>query len=106
MAALPVALAAAEKTGIPHTRIAVFDIPNLPPRDAKKVPFATVGELIHTGLASPPAFEERRLSTGEATRKPAFLCFSSGTTGRPKVWEVEKGSFEVGTDFLIFLGIE
>jgi acyl-CoA synthetase (AMP-forming)/AMP-acid ligase II len=85
VASLPIALAAAEKTGIPRTRIAVFDVPNLP-RDANRVPFPTVGELIHMGLTSAPAFKERRLSAGEAARTLAFLCFSSGTTGRPKVW--------------------
>lgn len=95
-------MAAAEKTGIPRTRIAVFDPPNNNnlPRDAKKkVSFPTVGELIHAGLASPPAFEERRLATGEAARRPAFLCFSSGTTGRPKVWSVQRGIKELVLNF-------
>ena len=84
MASLPIALAAAEKTGIPRTRIAVFGVPNQP-RDVGRVPFATIDELIQAGLTSKPAFEERRLWPGEATSKVAFLCFSSGTTGRPKV---------------------
>lgn len=49
----------------------------------------TVQHLIERGLgelnANGPAFIERRLAKGEAKTKVAFLSFSSGTTGKPKV---------------------
>lgn len=49
----------------------------------------TVQHLIERGIgelnANGPAFVERRLAKGEAKTKVAFLSFSSGTTGRPKV---------------------
>lgn len=35
-----------------------------------------------------PVFVEKRLAPGEAKKKLAFLCFSSGTTGKPKAVEV------------------
>jgi len=50
---------------------------------------STVGpdldQLIGYGLAHRPNFVERRLRPGEAKTKVAFLSFSSGTTGKPKV---------------------
>lgn len=47
----------------------------------------TVEELVQEGLSLPlpPAFVEKRLTQGENQRKIAFLSFSSGTTGKPKV---------------------
>jgi 4-coumarate--CoA ligase len=41
--------------------------------------------LVQRGLRTEPAYVERRLAKGEAKRKIAFLSFSSGTTGKPKV---------------------
>jgi 4-coumarate--CoA ligase len=45
----------------------------------------TVETLVTQGLASPPRFTERKLRSGEGKTKVAFLSFSSGTTGKPKV---------------------
>ena len=42
-------------------------------------------DLIALGRASKPNFVERKLAPGEGRTKLAFLSFSSGTTGRPKV---------------------
>ena len=75
---LPVALAAAQKAGIPHDRVVVLD----PVPGAQNV---SLQELIDEGLAQPQAFVEPRLAPGEGKTKLAFLSFSSGTTGRPKV---------------------
>lgn len=75
---LPVALEAARGAGIPLDRVVVFDA----------VPGAsntTVHELIAEGLEHTQQFVERKLQPGEGKRKLAFLSFSSGTTGRPKV---------------------
>lgn len=47
-------------------------------------PYPTVEKLIKAGLSKPATFVERRLNPGESKTKLAFLCFSSGTTGRPK----------------------
>jgi 4-coumarate--CoA ligase len=49
----------------------------------------TVQNVIDEGLASTSTFQERVLQPGEGKTKVAFLSFSSGTTGRPKVWIVE-----------------
>ena len=45
----------------------------------------TVEDLIEEGLVQRQAFSERKLAPGEGKKKLAFLSFSSGTTGRPKV---------------------
>lgn len=45
----------------------------------------TIDDLIQSGQ-SLPSVGERVLGPGEAKRKIAFLCFSSGTTGKPKVF--------------------
>ena len=47
--------------------------------------FPTVDELVHEGLSHPPCFKEVKLKQGEAKTKVSYLCFSSGTTGKPKV---------------------
>ena len=47
--------------------------------------FITIQSLVNEGLTQPASFVERRLSPGEGRTKVAFLCTSSGTTGRPKV---------------------
>src|ERR1700683_3768261 len=45
----------------------------------------TLEDLVAEGLNIEPHFVERRLAPREAKTKVAFLSFSSGTTGRPKV---------------------
>ena len=47
----------------------------------------TVEERVAQGLEHTQRFVERRLQPEEGKRKLAFLSFSSGTTGRPKVRE-------------------
>lgn len=81
--ALTTALAAARAADIPPDRIIVFD--PTPPVQYRGN-HCTVGELINQGLARPePSYVERTLRPGEAKTKLAFLSFSSGTTGKPKV---------------------
>ena len=53
------------------------------PRSSAVAP--DVHEFITYGLAHRPNFVERRLRPGEGRTKIAFLSFSSGTTGKPKV---------------------
>lgn len=68
---------AARLAGISSERIVLIDSP-------AQSPYNTVEKLLKTGLSKPAAFVERRLNPGESKTKLAFLCFSSGTTGRPK----------------------
>ncbi|KAL9716547.1 hypothetical protein Ac2012v2_000995 [Leucoagaricus gongylophorus] len=70
-------LAAAQVTGLPHSRIMFL-------RDAPSNHFSTVDSLIALGESSPERFQERQLSRGEAREALAFLSLSSGTTGKPK----------------------
>ena len=81
-ASLPAAQVAAQTAGIPPERIIVLGAK--PSGSA----YATVEELIASGLSRLPTFVERRLAPGEAKKKLAFLCFSSGTTGKPKAVSV------------------
>lgn len=75
---LPTALKAARDTGIPLSNIILMD------NVIANGPYLTVDRLVEEGLSEPAAFMERKLVPSEARTKLAFLCFSSGTTGRPK----------------------
>jgi 4-coumarate--CoA ligase len=80
--ALEGALVAAEQVGIPLDRVVPLDTIS-GPRSSTVAP--DLHRLIAYGLAYPPNFVERRLRPGEGKTKVAFLSFSSGTTGKPKV---------------------
>jgi len=77
---LAVAEAAAKQYGLPSDRILVFNA--VGSFHGRKV---SVEEMIKLGRTHAPSFTERRLNPGEGKTKVAFLSFSSGTTGRPKV---------------------
>lgn len=77
---LNVALASAHAAGVPADRVILFDV-----EGADTAQRLTVQALVSQGLASAPNFTERKLAPGEGKTKVAFLNFSSGTTGRPKV---------------------
>jgi 4-coumarate--CoA ligase len=76
---LPAALDAARLAGISPHRVVVVGA--RPQGFMEK----TLDELVGIGLAYPANYTERRLRSGEARSKIALLCFSSGTTGKPKV---------------------
>ena len=80
--ALERALVAARQVGIPFDRVVPLDTIH-GPRSSTVGP--DLHRLITYGLTNPPNFVERRLRPGEGKTKVAFLSFSSGTTGRPKV---------------------
>ena len=80
--ALESALVAAQQVGIPFDRVIPLDTIR-GPRSSVVAP--DLHQLITYGLAHPPNFVERRLRPGEGKTKVAFLSFSSGTTGKPKV---------------------
>jgi 4-coumarate--CoA ligase len=79
--ALSVAQSAAKLARIPPEQIICFDIKGV---DNKG--HLTLNDIIREGRNSLQVFEERRLKKGEARTKLAFLSFSSGTTGSPKVF--------------------
>jgi 4-coumarate--CoA ligase len=80
-AVLNTVLSAARKTGLPVDRIVLLESSA---NSATHIHF-TLDDLITEGLSKEPDFVERRLAPGEAKTKVAFLSFSSGTTGKPKV---------------------
>ncbi|PVF97766.1 acetyl-CoA synthetase-like protein [Serendipita vermifera] len=86
VASLPVAEAAAAKAGLKRDRIVVLEGQHGANAQTgkSKYPYPSVRELVVEGLSNPPAFVEKRLQEGEGTKKIAYLCFSSGTTGKPK----------------------
>ena len=72
---------AAKKAGLSVDRVVLFEcLPNSIPAS-----HPTFQDLITEGLSKDISFVEKRLAPGEAKTKLAVLCFSSGTTGRPKV---------------------
>lgn len=81
---LHVALSATRTAKLPAERIILFNVDG-----ASYGTQTTVQNVIDEGLASTSAFQERVLRPGEGRSKVAFLNFSSGTTGRPKVWILE-----------------
>ena len=78
---LDTALSAARQSGIAADHIFLMDELRAP----NPIPFPTISDLAKEGLAKPTSFTERKLSPGESKTKLAFLSFSSGTTGKPKV---------------------
>ena len=80
---LPTARAAADSFGLSHDRIVSFSDVDANGKACK--PYSSLRELIIEGMGRERAFEEKILSPGEAKTTIALLCFSSGTTGRPKV---------------------
>ena len=86
----PVAIAAAKAVGLPLDRVVLFD--PLENTASSLYTHATLHELVKEGLEKPQCFTERKLKHGEGKTKLAFLSFSSGTTGKPKVLRVSYAS--------------
>lgn len=107
-ASLDTALKASSSSLIPVDRIAIIQPPthghhpssshyHARPEEAlatARQSVVTVQSLIDRGLGdlndNRPQFVERRLQKGEARTKVAFLSFSSGTTGKPKVCYISR----------------
>ncbi|KAH7029593.1 uncharacterized protein B0I36DRAFT_270302 [Microdochium trichocladiopsis] len=77
---LEIALQAARAVGIPDDKVFVFSLPGV---DDSSIRFKAVEDLIREG-AQLPALEALRWTKGQGARQPAFLCYSSGTSGLPK----------------------
>lgn len=83
---IDIALAAARQCGLPADHIVVMDSKfSEKVESAKAIPYPSISDLVSEGLSTPSSFKERKLALGEAKTKLAFLSFSSGTTGKPKV---------------------
>lgn len=75
---LETALKAAKGAGIPEDKIFIMDLPY----HSKKPNFKTVEDLIELGRTI-PQLEPLRWTKGQGARQPAYLCYSSGTSGLP-----------------------
>jgi acyl-CoA synthetase (AMP-forming)/AMP-acid ligase II len=76
--ALETALTAAKGAGIPEDKVFIIDLPH----HAKKPDFKTVEDLVELGH-SVPELEPLLWTKGQGARQPAYLCYSSGTSGLP-----------------------
>lgn len=83
---MSVALETAQIVGFPLDRIVLFNVKGISDQ-VNKGRHETVSSLLEFGLRNKTQFVERKLAPGEGKTKLAFLSFSSGTTGRPKVPE-------------------
>lgn len=80
---LDIALEAARQAGIPPNRVFLMVLPNETSENLAKSGHMTIDNLIETGK-SLPATIPPDWSQGEGAHRPAFLCYSSGTSGLPK----------------------
>jgi len=79
---LHVATKAAEQSGIPPDHLVLLGPPK---RVTPNFSGFNLHSLIEHGLSQEAKFVECRLEPGRAKTRVAFLLFSSGTTGKPKV---------------------
>jgi acyl-CoA synthetase (AMP-forming)/AMP-acid ligase II len=75
---LETALTAAKGAGIPEDKVFVLDLPH----HSKNPSFRTVEDLVQLGH-SVPQLEPLKWTKGQGDRQPAYLCYSSGTSGLP-----------------------
>ncbi|GFN20313.1 acyl--CoA ligase [Aspergillus tubingensis] len=81
---LQTALEAASLAGLPKDRIYLLEVPpQLTPGVKAPAQFKTVSQFIEEGK-SLPKVERLNWAAGEGSRRTAFLCYSSGTSGLPK----------------------
>ncbi|ODM15421.1 hypothetical protein SI65_09024 [Aspergillus cristatus] len=80
---LPAALEAASLANFPKDKIYLIDLP--PQMGNSKTPpgYKTLAQIEEAGK-SLPKVEKLNWKAGEAARRTAFLCYSSGTSGLPK----------------------
>ncbi|KAG6916029.1 hypothetical protein DXG01_008752 [Tephrocybe rancida] len=86
------ALSAARRAKLPLDRLISFDTQQGSPGKC-----LSVCALIEKGLKTDRFFDEKTLKPGEAKTKLAFLSFSSGTTGKPKVAAIQSSVNPVET---------
>lgn len=79
---LETALKAAQAVGIPNEKVILLPLHGFA-QEEDGAKHATVEDLIAEG-AKLPKVEPLRWTSGQGARQPAFLCYSSGTSGLPK----------------------
>ncbi|KAM7209621.1 hypothetical protein V8F20_000024 [Naviculisporaceae sp. PSN 640] len=77
---LETALQAAKGAGIPEDKVFLMDLPY---HTGSQPNFKTVDDLVEIGRSA-PELEPLKWAKGQGARQPAFLCYSSGTSGLPK----------------------
>lgn len=77
---LETAVQAAKDAGIPENRIFILEIPGL--QCQSDIPYQTIEGLIAKG-GNLPQLEPLEWKKGQGARQPAFLSYSSGTSGLP-----------------------
>ncbi|CAA7269123.1 unnamed protein product [Cyclocybe aegerita] len=87
---LTIALDAARTIGLPPGRVVLLD---QPPSSHGFESFQGVPALIKLGHERVRMFSERVLCIGEGKTKIALLCWSSGTTGKPKAVAIPHYAF-------------
>ncbi|KAI8648175.1 hypothetical protein NCS57_01485300 [Fusarium keratoplasticum] len=75
------AFAAARSACIPDENIFLFDIPGM--ETSSQLTHRTIESLVKQG-SNLPELDPLRWVPGQGARQPAFLCYSSGTSGLPK----------------------
>ncbi|KAL2670288.1 hypothetical protein Neosp_014755 [[Neocosmospora] mangrovei] len=75
------AFTAARSACIPEENIFLFDMPGM--ETSSQLTHRTIESLIKQG-SNLPELDPLRWSPGQGARQPAFLCYSSGTSGLPK----------------------
>lgn len=86
---LPTVLEAARLANFPESSIYLLDV--LPPQMLEGQPptkYKTLSQIEQAGRSLPP-LEKISWPAGEAARRTAFLCYSSGTSGLPVCSPVE-----------------
>ncbi|KAF7551086.1 hypothetical protein G7046_g7811 [Stylonectria norvegica] len=78
---LDTALKAAKGAGIPESNVFILETPGF--GNDESSPFSTIEQLIAEG-SKLLELESLRWTKGQGARQPAFLCYSSGTSGLPK----------------------
>ncbi|KAH7234354.1 hypothetical protein B0J15DRAFT_454801 [Fusarium solani] len=75
------AFTAARSACIPDENIFLFDIPGM--ETSSQLTYRTIESLVKQG-SNLPELDPLRWVPGQGARQPAFLCYSSGTSGLPK----------------------
>lgn len=82
-ALLETTLKATRAINIPDDKVFLLDVPGAPDVAKKAaVNQPTLNQLVEEG-AKLPALEPVKWAKGQGARQPAFLCYSSGTSGLP-----------------------
>lgn len=76
-ALFPIAIAAAKESGLPESAVILFE------HAEQMKQFPCIDDLLAAGEKA-PSLPKLALAPGESAKRPAFICYSSGTTGLAK----------------------